>query len=226
MAEATITLAGFVLTLMVFSYLLGDLPYIGNLYRIAVYIFVGMAAAFTAIVSYEGLLLPYLQDIQDPTTSWTALGSGADIVIFSAAALIGALLLLKPIGALSWLTNSVFAVLIVVGAAVAAVGALSGTLIPLMSATGTLPAAFLSDFTATVDALLIVLGTCTGLYYFHYQARAGDDGAPAPSRLSSGLRYIGKAFLVTALGAIYASTLLSSLTILTERIGFLFSIGG
>ena len=83
MAENTIALVSFVLTLMVFSYLLGDVPLIGNLYRTAVYIFVGMTAAFTLVVTYEGVILPYLQDIQDPTTSWTALGNRTDIYIFS-----------------------------------------------------------------------------------------------------------------------------------------------
>ena len=63
----------------------------------------------------------------------------------------------------------------------------------------------------------------TGLYYFHYQVRA--DGSLEQSRVGRGFRHIGKVCLVTALGAIYASTLLSSLTVLTERIGFLFQFG-
>ncbi len=225
MAESTITIVSFVLTLMVFSYLLGDLPLIGNLYRAAVYIFVGMTAAFTLIVSYEGLILPYLQDIQDQSTSWTALGWRADITIFGAALLFGLLLLLKPVKSLTWLTNSVFAVVIVVGASVGVVGALNGTLFPLLYATVALPEDLTGNFNALLDTLLIFVGTMTGLYYFQYQVRARSDGSEEQSRLGRGFRHIGKAFLVTALGAIYASTLLTSLTILTERIGFLFQFG-
>ncbi len=225
MAENTITIVSFVLTLMVFSYLLGDLPLIGNLYRVAVYIFVGMTAAFTLIVSYEGVILPYLQDIQNQSTSWTALGWRADITIFAAALLFGLLLLLKPVKSLTWLTNSVFAVVIVVGASVGVVGALNGTLFPLLHATVALPDDLTADFNALVDTLLIFVGTMTGLYYFHYQVRARSDGSEEQSRVGRGFRHIGKAFLVTALGAIYASTLLTSLTILTERIGFLFQFG-
>ena len=225
MAENTVALISFVLTLMVFSYLLGDVPLIGHVYRVAVYIFAGMTAAFTLIVSYEGLVLPYLQDIQDPTTSWTSLGNRADIYIFFTALLFGFLLLLKPIKSLTWLTNSIFAVVIVVSASVAVVGALTGTLFPLLYATAALPTNLLSDFNAMVDALLIFVGTMTALFYFHYQVRAHEDGVPRQSRLGSGIRHIGKIFLVTALGAIYASTILSSLTILTERIGFLFQFG-
>ena len=226
MAENTIALLGFVLTLMVFSYLLGDLPFIGNLYRIAVYIFIGMSAAFTLIVSYEGIILPYLQDIQDPSTSWTSLGNATDVTIFLTALLFAALLLLKPVGSLAWLTNSIFAVVIVVSAAVAVVGALSGTLFPLLLATAATPAGFMSNFNATVDSLLIFIGTMTALFYFHYRVRAGADGFGEPSRLSRGVRHIGKVFIVCALGAIYASTILTCLTILTERISFLFAFGG
>ncbi len=225
MAENTILIVSSVLTLMVFSYLLGDLPLIGNLYRIAVYIFVGMTAAFTLIVTYEGMILPYLQDIQNPTTSWTTLGNHADIYIFFTALLFGLLLLLKPIKALTWLTNSIFAVVIVVGASVGVVGALSGTLFPLLHATVAIPENLTADFNALVDSLLVFVGTMTGLYYFHYQARARSDGGVEQSLVGRGFRHIGKLFLVTALGAIYASTILTCLTILTERIGFLFQFG-
>ena len=225
MAENTIVLVSFVLTLMIFSYVLGDLPLIGVLYRTAVYIFVGMTAAFTLIVSYEGLVLPYLQDIQDPATSWTTLGNQTDIYIFFTALLFGALLLLKPVRSLTWLTNSVFAVVIVVSAAVAVVGALSGTLFPLLHAIAIIPNDITTNFRAMVDTLIVFVGTMTALFYFHYQISVNGDGGVEQSRIGRGFRQIGKIFLVTALGAIYASTLLTSLTILTERIGFLFQFG-
>ena len=224
MAENTIALLSFALTLMVFSYLLGDVPLVGNLYRIAVYIFIGMTAAFTLIVSYEGVILPYLQDIQDPTTSWTTLGNRADIYIFFTALLFALLLLLKPVKSLTWLTNSVLAVVIVVGAAVGAVGALTGTLFPLLQATVAIPDDLTADFGALVDTLLIFVGTMTGLYYFHYQVRSNAEGGNQ-SPVGRGFRHIGKVFLVAALGAIYASTILTCLTILTERISFLFQFG-
>ncbi len=225
MADTLISLASFILTLMVFSYLLGDLPFIGSLYRAAVVVFIGMTAAFTLIVSYEGIILPYLQDIQNTDSSWTSLGNSGDVVIFFTALLFALLLLLKPISWLSWLSNSVLAVVIVVGAAAGVVGALNGTLIPLLAATVDLPAELSADLGGTVDALLIFIGTLSGLYYFHYQTRRGPDGREEQSRLGLGFRRLGKVFLVCALGAIYASALLSSLTILTERVGFLFQFG-
>ena len=225
MTESVIALLSFVLTLMVFSYLLGDLPLIGNLYRLAVYIFIGMTAGFTLIVGAEGVILPYMRDILEPTTSWTSLGSRADTYIFLAALLVGLLLLLKPVRSLTWLTNMVFAVVIVVSASVAVVGALTGTLFPLLLATAAIPADMLTDFDTMVETLLIFFGTMTALYYFHYQMRRDSAGNPVQGRFGSGMRHIGKVFLVTALGAIYASTILSSLTILTERMNFLFQFG-
>lgn len=225
MTENAIALVSFVLTLMVFSYMLGDLPLIRVLYRSAVYIFVGMTAAFTLVVSYEGLILPYLQDIQNSGTSWTTLGNSADVIIFFTALLFGALLLLKPVRSLTWLTNSVYAVVIVVGASVAVVGALSGTLFPLLHTTVTIPEDLSADFGALVDRLIIFVGTMTALFYFHYQTRAKSGAGAGQSRLGRGFRHIGKVFIVTALAAIYASTILTSLTILSERVSFLFQFG-
>jgi hypothetical protein len=49
--------AGFILTLMVFSYLLGD----NFLYRLAVYIFVGLAAGYVTMVTVESVILPWVR---------------------------------------------------------------------------------------------------------------------------------------------------------------------
>jgi len=226
MTEGMLTVISFVLTLMVFSYVLGDLPLVRNLYRIAVYIFVGMTAAFTVIVTFEGVILPYLQDIQNPATSWTPLGNVADIVIFFTALLFGLLLLLKPIGRLAWLTNSVFAIVIVVGAAVAVIGAITGTLFPLVRTSTTLPDNVVGNPSALLNISVIFLGTVTSLIYFQYQAKETNTGEVKQGILIRRLSTIGKVFIVTTLGAIYATALLTSLTILTERIGFLLQFGG
>lgn len=222
MTEQTITLVSFVLTLMVFSYVLGDLPLARHLYRLAVYILVGAAAAFTAIVTWEGVILPYLQDIQNPSTGWTLLGNQADIVIFFTALSFGLLLLLKPVARLAWLTNSIFAVVIVVSAATAVTGALTGTLLPLLYATAIVPA----GSSGLLDAAIVFLATATALFYFQYQVKESADGEIKSAPASRALRFVGKAVIVTTLGALYAAAMLTSLTILTERVGFLLGFGG
>lgn len=218
MIDSIFTGISFILTLMVFSYVLGDIPVMRNFYRVAVYIFVGMTAAFTLIVTYEGVLLPYIQEIQQPTSSTNT----ADTVIFITALLFGLLLILKPIRRLTWLTNSVFAVVIVVGASVAIIGAISGTLFPLVRTSTTIA----STTTGLLSTGVIFLGTITSLLYFHYQTKMGDDGEIKQGGLIHALGMIGKVFIVITLGAIYAATMLTSLTILTERIGFLLLFGG
>ena len=220
MTEQTIALVSFVLTLMVFSYVLGDLPLVRHLYRLAVYILVGAAAAFTAIVTWEGVILPYLQDIQKPSTSWTLLGNQADIVIFFTALSFGLLLLLKPVARLAWFTNSIFAVMIVVSAATAVTGALTGTLLPLLHATSIVESGGL------LDAAIVFLATAAALFYFQYQVRESAEGEIKSAPASQALRFVGKAVIVTTLGALYAAAMLTSLTILTERVGFLLGFGG
>lgn len=223
MSDGISTVISFVLTLMVFSYVLGDIPLVRVLYRIAVYIFVGMTAAFTTIVTWEGVLLPYLQDIQNPSTSWTALGNTADIFIFFTALIFALLLLLKPVARLSWLTNSIFAVMIVVGSAVAVIGALTGTLFPLVRTTTTVTS---TDGLALVNLVIVFIGAITSLMYFQYQARQDSDGHIERGAIGKRISSIGKIFIVTTFGAIYASAILTSLTILTERVSFLLRFGG
>src|SRR5690606_6292631 len=109
----------FVLTLLVFSYLLGD----NLLYRLALGVFVGLTAAFTSIVLLESVVLP----LADGTP-----GNAPLLVI---AGLLVLLLLAKPFARLKALTNLSLALLIAVGAAVALVGAITGTLIPLIRQT-------------------------------------------------------------------------------------------
>ena len=124
------------------------------------------------------------------------------------------------------LTNSVFAVVIVVSAATAVVGALSGTLFPLLHALTLVPENIASDFTSLTNTLVIFLGTLTALAYFQFQLRQDDDGGRVRSSVGYAIRSLGKVFVVTTLGAIYAMTMLTMLTILIERIGFLMQFGG
>src|SRR5690348_5231313 len=85
MLDRVATIAGAVLTVMVFSYLLGD----NFLYRIAISVFVGAAAAYTFIVTLESVIVPWVQLMFTPTTPVTQKVIGAIPFV------IGFLLLLK-----------------------------------------------------------------------------------------------------------------------------------
>ena len=120
--------ASFILTLMIFSYLLGD----NLLYRLAVYVFAGLAAGYSAIVTWDGVIVPWLQDtLLQPNATLDQLALGV------APLLVGLLLLAR-----SWsprgdgLSRLALAFLIGVGTAVALNGAVHGTLLPMLRSTG------------------------------------------------------------------------------------------
>src|SRR5215510_10387381 len=97
-----------VLSLMVFSYLLGD----NILFRLAVSIFVGLAAAYTTIVTIQSVVYPAFQPFlagDVPLISWDA------VFFFWTPLTFGTLLLLKPIKSLRVLTNFALAFLIAIG---------------------------------------------------------------------------------------------------------------
>lgn len=197
------TLAGFVLTLMIFSYLLGD----NLLYRMAVYIFVGVAAAFTTIVVVESVLIPLLVS-----------GQVASIILLFVAIILGLFLMFKSSIPFAWLTNSIFAFIITVGTVVAVVGAIAGTLLPLILNTG-------SGQGGILEGVIMVIGVATSLLYFQYLVRRTPDGEIKRRRYMQVITTVGKGFIVVTLGAIYATAILTSLTIVSERMSFLINGG-
>lgn len=195
---------GFILTIFVYSYLLGD----NLLYRLAVYIFVGLAAGFISIVTIESVLLPWLRLT---VLSGEALQIGPGLIPF----LLGALLLVKTSSRLGRLGNLAIAFVVGVGAAVALVGALTGTLLPLAEATAT----GVND--GLLEGVIIFIGVASSLVYFQYMARRNPDGAVVRGRVSFLLGTVGQGFVVVTLGALYAAAIITSLTIFSERVAFL-----
>ncbi len=204
--------AGFVLTLMVFSYILGD----NFLYRLAVYIFVGLAAGFTAIVTWDSVLMPWFN------STLLAPGTNITTIVFGALPLaLGALLLLKANPRFGKLGHLALALIIGVGTAVALVGAISGTLIPLTTATTS------TVSINPVNGILIVVGVICTLVYFQYLGRRLPDGTVRRSVPVQALSLVGQGVIVITLGALYAAAILTSLTVFSERVSFILArIGG
>jgi hypothetical protein len=200
--------ASLVLTLMVFSYLLGD----NVLYRVAVHILVGVAASYIAIIAIESVLVPWLD-----STTFSAQGDRDNAtwqavrVVGTVPFLFGILLLLKFSARLAPVGNLGLAFMIGVGTAVALVGAVGGTIVPLVRKTGDA----LGD--DALDGLVIVGGTLATLLYFQYFAveREGELTRPRPLQWAS---RVGQFFISLALGAIYAGAIVSSLTIFSDVI--------
>jgi hypothetical protein len=200
--------AGLILTLMVFSYILGD----NFLYRLAVYIFVGLAAGYIAIVTWDSVLRPWIYG--------TVLAPGANItnIIFGAIPLVlGALLLLKGSPRFGRLGNLALAFIIGVGTAVALLGAITGTLMPLASSTG-------SQLTVNrINGILVVIGVICTLVYFQYMARRAPNGQLRRRPHIRVMGFLGQGVVVITLGAVYAAAILTSLTIFSERVGFILA---
>jgi hypothetical protein len=199
------TLAGFVLTLFVFSYLLGD----NFLYRIAIYIFVGLSAAYVTIITVEGVLLPLVNSDQT-----------GEQVLFGIAGILTLLLLLKVSRRFVWISNMAIAFLIAIGTAVSIVGAVTGTLVPFSQATGS---AVESD---VLEGIILFIGVSTSLIYFQYLARRRNDGTIKRPGIVRLLSVIGQGFIAVTLGALYASAILTSLTVFSERLAYMIGFGG
>lgn len=198
------TIVGFVFTLLIFSYVLAD----NFLYRFAIYVFVGLTASLTTIVTFESVIIPLTR-------------STPELILGLVALAMALLLLLKPLRRLTFLTNLPLAFLIGVGTAITLIGAITGTLLPFTFSTSRA----LQDGNI-IEGIIIVVGVICSLMYFQYSARRLPDGSVKRGPLVSLLSTVGQGFIVVTLGAVYGAAIITSLTILAERISFLTSIGG
>lgn len=206
---------GFLLTILIFSYLLGDNPF----FRLAIHIFIGVSAAYVAIVTINNVLIPRLIL---PLIN----GSGRDRLL-SLLLLIPSLFLLTKATPLRKAGNWSVAILVGIGAATAIGGAVTGTLFPQIL--GTInsidPSAYsvsINRWDQAINGFIIILGTVTTLLYFHFgtleKPGQPSERPPIIERISQ----IGKVFLAITFGAFFAGVYLSSLAALVERLSFVW----
>ncbi len=203
---------GVFLTLLVFSYLLGDTP----LFRLAQAIFVGVAAGYAMTVAVYQVLWPKLVQplVVDANGNW----------IFFVPLVLGVLLFAKLRATWSPLGNLPIAFLFGVGGALAIGGALSGTLVPQLGATmvSLSPAQGLD---VLVNNLLLVLGTLGAFLSFRFIVPAPDSRWRALDTLARGWGRIGRWFIFSAFGAIFAGVAVSRFAILIDRLYYLITFG-
>lgn len=197
-------------SLMIFSYLIGDNP----LFRVAVYIFVGVSAGYVAAVAFRQVILPDLliPFFDNPLEH--------ALLIFP---LILCLLMLTKISPqlTKWGAPSM-AVLVGVSAAVAIGGAVTGTLLPQIGATINLfdLRASTSPAAALLNGGFILAGVVTTLAYFHFSAVSAADGSIRRLGLIELIAFIGSIFLAFTLGVLFAGVYSAALTALIERFHF------
>ena len=208
---------GFVLTLMVVSYVIKD----NALFRLAIHIFIGVSAGYaTVLVIYNVIWYQLLAPL--------ILSPLEKVYLVVPPILLGIWLFAKASPKLSRLGSPVVAFLVGVGAATAITGAVSGTLFPQVGATINL-----FDLGATglsgaklvgwvVNALFILIGTLTSLAYFHFGVRSrGDQAAQRPLWIEV-LSQIGQVFIAIAFGALFAGAYAAALAALVERVSFIW----
>lgn len=197
----TLTLfVGLLLTLFIYSYLVGDNP----LYRVAVHLLVGVSAAYAAVVATERILLPVLTSVINSPTD-------ADNILWLIPVALSLLLLLKWIRPVAWLGNTPVGILVTIGAAVALVGAITGTVLPQILSTR-------SD-NPLYTVLIAILTACALLYFqFTVGDREGQGVTIAGWRRAVSL--VGQFVILVALGAIFAGVFSTSLVLLIERISY------
>jgi len=209
--------AAFVLTLFVFSYLLGD----NILYRLAEHVFVGVSIGYAAIVVFHNVLVPKLFK---PLIDALSGGAWVHVTLLSIPLLLGLLLFCKSSRVLSWLGNLSLAILLGVGAALAISGALLGTLLPQINATADLTryVARYGPGLGLFSGLVVLVGTAGVLLHFYYDASRKGRLAKLREQLVQTWGGLGRWFIVVTFGALLAATFMSRLSLLIARIQFLW----
>ena len=196
---------GALLTILVFSYILGDNP----LYRLALHVFLGalVGYAFGVMIREVWLKLivsPLLED------------SIGNMVVVIPLLIVLALFFFKSIPRLAYVGNFPLAFLIGVGIAVALVGAFVGTLAPQFEATAN------AMYADPAEGTIIAIGTICTLLAFDFtltQKRRGLGGIIG--KLIGLFGKVGRLFLTVAFGVAFAGAITAALSIFIGRVQYL-----
>jgi hypothetical protein len=197
---------------MVLSYLIGDNP----IFRVAIYIFIGVSAGYVAAIAWHQVLYPRLVL---PLLS-ASLGERLLLII---PLVLGLLLLLKLSPRTASLGTLPMAFLVGVGAAVAIGGAVLGTLFPQTQASMNafdLSTAGQYRLERIFEGAFLLVGTVTVLVYFHFGAKATATG-PQRGKLVELLSWVGQIFIAITFGVLFAGVFMAALTALIERLNFI-----
>ena len=206
------TIASFLLTLMVFSYLFGDNP----VFRFVSALFIGATAGYFTVILIFQVILPKLV---------TPILEGSTITLIPL--FLSGLLLLKLSPRLAKFGNISMAFLVGTGAAVAIGGVVLGTLIGQVKgaiASFTTPAFNngSSPILLILEASVMLLGTIASLVYFNFGAKKTPKQGPKRGWITAIFAWIGQFFIALTLGAVFAGVLTTAITALIERSDFVF----
>lgn len=217
------------ITVMILSYVIGD----NVLFRVATYLFIGVASGFAGAIAWENVVKPTLvQPLIDEGPARLFSSEGA--LTFLIPWMLVLFLSLKLSPRLSRFGSFPIALLAGVGAAVVVGGGITGTLVPLSLAT----AGSLSPATAfpvsgeslsvwmerLISVLISILATISVLIYFRFSARRELTGGARRSRITEIFAYLGQVFIAVTFGVMYAGALMATIVILAQRFQFLHDV--
>jgi hypothetical protein len=209
---------GFLLTLMVLSYLIGDNP----AFRVVVYLFIGVSSGYAATVIVYQVLLPKLgQLLSGDATQW---------IRVAVPLILGVTLFAKLFPRTSWIGNFAMALLVGVGAAAALGGALLGTLIPqAQAAMDAFDLGGVSGLEIPLrlgEAVVMLVGTTVTLATFQFGAKRAADGTPKRNILLEWVAWLGRLFIAITLGVLFAGAYMAALTAMIERLSSIIQFFG
>jgi CBS domain containing-hemolysin-like protein len=216
LSELAWGLVGFLLTVMILSYLIGD----NFFFRLAAHVFIGLTAAYVLVLIIYQIMGPYLVHPLVQGTWTQRLWMMIPLILIS-------LLLISQFPRFSRLGRIPWAFLLGITAALTVGGSVFGTLVPQFSA---VVAAFdLQDWFAVpdqtwlrvVEASVMLIGVITTLSTFHFgRKRKIEDGEGETQRpaIFEGMSKVGQVFIGVTLGAIFSSIFSSSLLALIDRL--------
>ncbi len=202
---------GIALSVMIFSYLLGD----NFFFRAALYILVGVSSGYAAAVLVTKVILPRLVEplSRNGTDAfWLGLVPLALCVLL--------VLMLVPRTVKAGTLPRAF--LAGTGAAVAIAGISRGTLAPqLLSVVNRFSPELLRanagvNWGGIVEALFILLGVISVLFYFHHRLSRKSAGTQR-QLLVEGISSVGQIFLGISLGMLFVGFFSAALTALIAR---------
>ena len=199
------------LTLAILSRLLGE----NIVSRLAQHLFVGVAAGYAVGLAWQHLLWPRLQLLlSDPLGHW-------HIALFMA---LGLLLVARGLRPTLPVGDAPVSILLGVGAGLALVGTLRGTLGPqTLAAFGwtALPSSG-PRWLTIISTVTIALTTLLTLAAFHFHRRpSGVLGGL--DRVTQTLGVVGRRLVMLAMGAVLAGAWLAFFAALQGRVGFVYA---
>lgn len=216
-ADIILGLISCILTIMVLSYLVGDNP----LFRVAVFIFVGVSAGYVGAVALYQVILPkvIMPLVREPLVN---------LPILIVPILLSLLLLAKIVPRIGWLGSASMAFMVGVSAAVAIAGALIGTIVPQFIAAiapfGLEDAAGVGSIIENLaEGAIMLLGTVATLAYFHFGVKSSASGTGSPNPIMRVLGLIGRFFIAVTFGVLFTGAYAAAVSALIGRMYFIWS---